>query len=515
MSRIFAVGLLIAAAVTACTKGTDEGKVLPGNEPAGGYPISVGAGENSTRAELGDDMVFRWSAPDRVGFYMVPHGGVTPIASNVRLTSVNKTPERVADFEGEMTRTQVSQVADKNDRFDYYSYYPYDANVSAGSFPNMTFSLSSVRTVKPDTFGAGCVMIASATDKTPVTYLEDGVQRFGERLSFTYSHVFSYVELYLACNLMSQRIVKIKITDKNGGVLAGDCKVDMTTGAYTMSNTSSTVTLNIDGGMDVLDGVIYLPIPAADLRSHQFSFELTTEHGNTVVMGEKMHSDAPAETIYGGNFQKAKIHKLGLKVPFHLKFAGMGSSHSFTGKNNDFTFKNYTFGGNGKPTIDGDRINFYAASNRTGLLNIASGGDIDKNNDGRGDLRLPKMNVKNTAGRDDIPVQIQMVGNTEGVSDGAKPGSYPTYGRYYFVAVNEEFSSYLNITSAESSGYNYIKGVQSAFGYTAQEYSDSGTKYAYVTGANPCVVMHYVGNFIGANIKNQGHIYEIKLVPKY
>lgn len=523
MRRNYMKLLAIAAVVLAagCAENAVDG-VNPFEGAADGYTLSVGgekAGENggekdaapdageekaSTRAELGGDGIYRWSPADRVGMFVAPAGGTTPILDNVRLTGINAGPTTRTDFEGELTRDQIEQFTE-DATYDYYSYYPYDASVGSSGMPKVTISLPAVRSVSPDVFGPGCLMVAHATGKGPITWLDGGGQRFGEKISFSYDHVFAYAELYLACNLMSQRITRIKITDNGGGVLAGDFEVDMATGDYTAANASNVLTLDVEGGMDVLDGRLYIPIPAADLSSHTFTVELTTEHGNSVSM----------ELSRGVNFQRGKVHKLALKVPFLINFNGIDGAVYDPGSGR-FSWKGYRFGSNGRPERrNNDQFRFEAVNRAASGAFYYDGGDVSKDNDIRGTLTLPAMNVINTAGRADIPVKVEILGNGEAVVE----GTLNTRRRFYFQAVEAEYDSYLQIKSTEDQDFGYVLGEYNAGSYDEPMPTDSGDMRAYLTEGKPALAMQYVGNFVSitfyARVVSHGHLFQVKLVPMY
>jgi hypothetical protein len=508
------IAALLAMLAAGCTKNaTDD---INFAQPTGGksiYTMSVG-GEKSgdattpdTRAEMGDDRVYRWSAADKVGFYATVTGTTTPVLDNIRLVGVNATPVTRTDFDGELSREQIERF-DAETRYDYYSYYPYDA--ATAGFPNITVNMSASRTITPDVFDNGCLMIARTTDRGPVTWLEvdgtDVLQRFGEKIGFSYEHVFSYIELYLACNLMSQRITRIVITDNGGGVLAGDCTVDLRTGAVSMTNTSSTLTLDIEGGMDVLDGRLYIPVPAADLSSHSFRITLTTEHGNSVTM------DLPR----GANFQKGKIHKLALKVPFLINFSGVGSSGRAP---KQFTFKGYNFSSNGNPEMisNNNQFRFEAVNSAASGAFYYEGGDITKDNAARGTLTLPAINVANTAGRSDIPVKVEILGNGEAVTE----GTLNTHRLFFYQPVTAGYDSYLQPGSLNDSNFGTIlAGYESAPGsYDDTQISSTGNKVVNLTSEKPSLALHYIGNFVsitfGGRIINHGHLFQVKLIPDY
>lgn len=390
MSRFFAVCLLVMLGMTACTKGTGVDNALPENGHGGGYSISVGAGENSTRAELGGDMVFRWSPSDRVGFYMVPRGGTTPIASNVKLTSVNKSPERVADFEGELSAASLIQVS-PSAAYDYYSYYPYNANAGSVGFPKVTFSIPGTVIMTPDVFPVEYGFMigskqTSTADEKPISWLESGQQRFGKHIGFQYRHVFAYLEVYLRLNLMSQPVNKIVVTCTDGSAMSGTAQIDLETGVISFANASSSLIINLAGTIDVASGRIWIPINPA-LAGKEFKFTFYTTGGNSVE-----------RTITGGALQGGMKHKAGFKLPFYISF---GSLNSASVSNNRFSYLGYSFGCSSSY--------FSTASDEVKLA--ASAWAWDTADKYKGTMRSPILNLTNTDGLSSIPVKLSVNAN--------------------------------------------------------------------------------------------------------
>ena len=380
--------------------GFDEGKgpaPVPGagTDPGRTFGISVGGASYSapaTRAEY-DGVTYRWTPGDRVGFYMVPEGGSTPVVSNARLKSVNTAASQVADFEGELMERDIEQIS-SDGKYDYYSYYPYDAAADAG-FPNVAFNIPGEMTLTPDVFPVEYgFMVANrettADGEKPLTWIEQstGQQRFGKYVGFEYRHVFAYLEVYLSLNLMSQPINKVVVTCTDGSLMSGTANINLQTGAVSFSSGSPSITVNIAGdGLNIWEdnGVkytkVWIPInPELTGKRFRFDFYSAVDARNT-----------HAVEVWGGPLVQGMKHKAGFKIPFHVIFTGITS----VGSGTSFSYKGYSFG----------RKSSRVAISQSGV-ELNSNFFAGDNSTDRGHLRTPALNLANTDGRTSIPVRM-------------------------------------------------------------------------------------------------------------
>ncbi len=465
----YGLGVFAAVLLAGCSYDGEDTAVAglePGGESGGSYSFSINAGQGSTRAELGTDGIFRWSPLDEVGFYMVPAGTSAPSASNVKLKNVNLSPSASADFDGEMKEWQMPHS--NAGKYDYYSYYPYTEDTGS-TFPYVKVTLPATRTVRPNELDPNAVMVADKVSyREPVTWLDaNGVQRFGEKAGFSYSHVFSYAKIFLACNLMSpQRITQMKITDNGGAALSGDCSVDITTGDYTMSNTSSSVTINIEGGFDITDGYIYVPMPVADLSSHTFTIELTTDQGASVTM-----------TLNKGvDFQRAQVHKLGLLVPFYVDF-----TQGVTQSSSSFISCGHTITSNSKVSINNDGGN-------TSLQLALKLADSD-----RGCIKLPFLNYNTHPDYTPASRYARIAID----ASGPQSASVDSYRQMRFAAVG---AGNYNLSSTP-----YFQMQENLTGYGWRVFDEAngdaknGSRYNIQLGDGVYVTFHPVSGTVGYN----------------
>lgn len=377
--------LMLAAGIALLAAGCSGEKInetpsVPktGGEGANGVrTISVG-GESSaqeTRVTYDDGVTYKWTPGDRMGFYMVDAANNEVIVSNARFKSMNTAPAVSADFEGEVSETSLSKVsADR--KYDYYSYYPYNANAGSAGFPNVAFSIPNEITLSPDVFPTqyGFMVggrVATADGEKPVSWLQDGEQQLGKRVSFQYKHVFAFLEVHLRLNLMSQPINKIVVTCTDGA-MSGTAHVNLETGAMSFVSSSNSITVNLTGtGIDAAAGRIWIPINPA-LAGKQFRFDFYTTGGNMVD-----------RTITGGALAAGMKHKAGFRLPFHINFDRL-KADGLEGKTKAFKYQEYDFNANGDCKLGEDHVKL--------------------NNDGY--VILPVLTRTNTDGRTTIPVKL-------------------------------------------------------------------------------------------------------------
>ena len=302
-----------------------------GGDKSAGYTVSVGAGD-ATRAQI-EGGTWMWSASDNVGFYIQDASSSSVAASNVKLKSLNTAAATSAEFEGEITETQIRRIA-ADGTYNYYAYYPYSA---ANSGTAAAFTIPTEVETSAGNLDVPVFMTASAPGKGPLTYLlDDNTQFFtGEKVNFQFRQALSYMDLYLALNLMSQDIKKITVTS-SAGALAGAVSVDVASGAVTaVSGSSNQIVINIPAGInvgsaDVRVAVIPQTFPAGatlhfKLESDYNAFEATVDVG-------------------GKTFTAGQTHRMGLRTSFYLSFVGCGRNDD----SGSFSWKGYDIWGNGR-----------------------------------------------------------------------------------------------------------------------------------------------------------------------
>jgi hypothetical protein len=336
-SKIFNRSMLLISTlicVAACSRGVDF-DIRPseggGHTPTRSYAVSVGgqSAGTSTRAEY-DGVTYRWSVGDRMGFYVVPAGGNTPVISNERFTSTNTEAAVATDFEGEISEPMLSRI-NPAEKYDYYSYYPYRANTGGVGAMKVAFTIPETISLTPDVISTDYgFMVAKATmgaSDEPFSWLDATTreQMHGSRVSFRYKHVMAYLGVYLKINLMSKPIGKIVISATDGTPVWGtSAVVDLLSEAVTFTGGSGRLTVNISGGVGVSTvagkGYVWIPVSPV-LAGKQLRFEFYTTEGFRI--GEDDDFVLTAGTLSGG-----KRHRAGFQLPFFVDFSQGVSSVS-------------------------------------------------------------------------------------------------------------------------------------------------------------------------------------------
>ncbi len=418
----------IAAVLLAGCSSEPFDEVAPVSKKPGAkkYGISVGADLDgrTTRAEY-DGVTFRWSAGDKVGFFMAPTGSAQYILSNTPLTGTNLSAAQYADFAGEISQPQLTSI-ESYSRYDYYSYFPYSEASDNVAFPNAAYTLPSEISVTPDVFPAHIAFMYGGKRTTseggkPISWLDEEGQHFGEGVSFEYRHALSYLEVCLAINMMGQPVNKIVVSTEDGSPMAGTANINMETGAMTfVSGQSSSITVNILGdGLDINSASdynrVWIPINPA-LAGRRLKFDFYTEYGNSFT-----------QTITAGAMQSGKKHKAAFKISkWHINFVDLATRidawnfSSINHKGYDFWCWKVNTSSSGFPSPQ------------------FSGGFIGFNADD-GELKPPAIKIVNSLGMTDIPVKVSFTasGNAAtgdkimkvGFTDqGSNPASYQTVG---------------------------------------------------------------------------------------
>ena len=282
------------------------------NPDSGVYMVTVAAGygeaqseEPSTRTTFNfSDGVYYWDPGDQVGLFATLYGMTSPVLSNILMNGTHTQQVANTTFTGTLTAAHVGALSSTN-RYDYYSYFPY--NGSIGTFPNISFSIPSSLNVTPNTFkptNMDIPMVAEPKiDQPSIIYLDGSGMDPDQMIHLDYKHVMSYAAIEMDCNLTSQQITTIRITNQNGAQLWGNYNYNMLTGSGSYSGGSSVLTINIPGGLTVGGGdILYIPMPVVNMSGHTMLFEFNpgSASGNAYVN----------KTIYGANFQKGHIHRL-------------------------------------------------------------------------------------------------------------------------------------------------------------------------------------------------------------
>lgn len=387
------------------------------------WDSSGGDMAGGTRAEYDPGAAgaeYLWSPGDEVGLFMVPTGGSEPVVANSPLRSLNTVPQRYAEFDGELTGEEIGRI-DPAVKYDYYSYYPYSAAASAtfeAGAPKVTFAMPAAIDVAPGVFPVEYGFMYATPELTPagerpLTWLENGQQRFGEKVGFGYNHAFAWLEVSLALNLMSQPVTQIVVTCADGA-MSGVANVNLRNGAMEFAaGSSNSLTVNIEGGMDIRSATdydsIWIPINPA-LANRNFTFEFRSAAGASSVL-----------TRQGGALQAGMKHKAAMKVPFRVNFAGIvGRNDTYGGDN--ITHWGYSFWKSGVNTapnmkglvgnsedfnpfkVDGDcRVIYFAPA--VGMFSGTSG-----------ELEAPEFKLVNSLGLTDVRVKVTFAASGNAVS---------------------------------------------------------------------------------------------------
>ena len=307
---------MLAAITVSCNK--DDAipvKIEPEPEQVPGqYRFNISAGyataesdEITTRATMDFNAnVYYWDPGDQIGLFVTATGTTSPtLITNLPLVGTNSSQEAHTFFSGTLSLVQADSLKQGN-FYDYYSYFPYNANV--GAFPtDIHFQVPPSLTVTPNTFkpvNMDIPMVAEpAKNKPPVFYL-DGVTERHHLLHLDYKHIMSYAAIEMDCNLTSQTITSIKITNQNGARISGIYTYDMITGIGNYDAAGSNeITITISGGLTVGGGdVIYVPMPVVNMSTHTLTFQFSASSSANTYVSTK--------TIQGADFQRGKIHKL-------------------------------------------------------------------------------------------------------------------------------------------------------------------------------------------------------------
>ena len=305
------IATMVMAILISASCNREEGFVpeIP-KEENGRYRLIIAAGQGdagtedpATRAFLNTSNGFYdWTPGDKVGLTIVPTATPnTPFLHNLLLTADCSAQTYHTTFTGTFNMTNATAMTGK--KYDYYSYFPYNASLP-NTFPNIQFQIPGTMVVQPNVFDPNLApMVADRKlNENPIIYL-DGSQTSGNFLHFNYKHLMSYAAIEMDCRLMSQQVTSITITNNNGTQLWGTYSYNMTTGTGAYSGGSSTITVNITGGLTVGGGnILYIPMPPVNMSGQSFTFQFNTATTTPCKYINK--------TIQGVNFQRGVIHHL-------------------------------------------------------------------------------------------------------------------------------------------------------------------------------------------------------------
>jgi len=321
LSGLFWIAIVTAAFVS-CNKddnAPNEEDFFPASD-AGHYKFSISAGyteennkEITTRTTLDINAgVYYWDTGDSVGLFITdPALGypVSGLTDNIRLDNRNDSTQVAHTiFTGSLTSSHFNALTQHN-TYDYYSYFPYHASI--GTFPVLQFQFqtTSTITVSPNTFepvGIDIPMVAVLKNQPPVFFLDGSGNEHFQMLHLDYDHVMSYAAIEMDCNLNSQTINTIRITNltSTSTQLWGTTySYNMLTGTGNYSGGSNILNVSIQGGLTVGGGdVLYIPMPVVNMSGHTLRFEFNPGTASSNAYSTK--------DILGANFQRGKIHRL-------------------------------------------------------------------------------------------------------------------------------------------------------------------------------------------------------------
>ncbi len=314
MKRLIYLTAIVGFIMVSCTKPNDNPN--PNEEKT--YSFSIGAekesgGTDETRVEMVDGLM-HWSVGDQIGMYVTTqlpyyNNPTSLYVNNFAMNGVHNEPARTTTFKGLLNQFQISKL-DPTKTYRHFSYYPYGSmSISEFSSYNgmmMYHTIPNSITVRPNEFPVDNVYMFAEEEglNPPMTWLENGEQKWGEKRTFTYKHTMAYIRLKINRNLSGHPIDVISVSNSTSSgttpiPLSG--RLTMYSNykynsdyyiAYSLGTTSyNDINVNIDGGMSVGD-YIYIPIPpnrlapygysGANRRSLQFEFMYRASYGRVI-----------------------------------------------------------------------------------------------------------------------------------------------------------------------------------------------------------------------------------------
>ncbi len=328
MKKIFYLSALGALLFASCAKidnpNPNEGKT---------FSFEIGAEKETgdtdeTRVELIDGLM-HWSVGDQVKMFIKQTGStLSPmdnILEGIPMTGLHSEPVRATTFAGKLTQTTISKL-NPNSRYDYITTYCGGSNSNSEVTVQYVSGNNSTTTEISYRVGAGSgnggivnvpknefsktnvLMFAAARNLPPATYLENGKQKFGERMTFTYKHVLGYMRLRIDKTDKPIKQIQLRVTgtaDTNQKGLVGNLRLVYywsyntysTVGNFT--GVSSSMRMNFNGSEQVNTGdYLYIPIVPKTFGStvtgfeFQFTFDDNTTSGwkNVNLIGKRIEA---------------------------------------------------------------------------------------------------------------------------------------------------------------------------------------------------------------------------------
>ena len=278
MKKLFYLTAIVGFVMVSCAKPNDNPN--PNEEKM--YSIKIGAekeggGTDETRVEYVDGLM-HWSVGDQVGLSVHTITSIPRI--NISMSGLHTEPTRITTFVAELTQSQISSYR-PTETYYHYSYYPYRNNMSYyGRFTNNPLAVGIYHnlpdriTVRPNEFPMDNVYMVAHEDgpTPPMTWLENGEQKWGEKRTFTYKYTMAYLRVKINENLSGRGIDRIRV---NNSVMGSASAIRLSGTLIINTNYNNLgpactdiyygssyeyVEVDVDGGMDVGDH-IYIPIP--------------------------------------------------------------------------------------------------------------------------------------------------------------------------------------------------------------------------------------------------------------
>ena len=394
--------------VLSCSKIDNFVPENPGNKT---YSITIGGNtdDSGTRAVY-DGVTYKWEPNDHIGLFMSRNGVSSYTLSNIPMAAMCTTPSVTTYFTGTVSASDISGISGRSDYHDFYSYFPYQAGADCNTYPIVKWTMPSVITLQKGVFNYNYApQVANKVSSwEPITWIEGGSQQSGQRVSFQYNHLMSFIKLELTYNLNGSPITQIKMESTNGVYLSGIFNIDLETGTGGYAPGSSTsLTINIQDGLEVNTSgneYIYIPVPPG---ANTFKLTFTNDEGEVIkraTISNVGGTITEGEKTINATFVKKNIHRMGVGVPgyidftdpFDLKSKGLeGVSPGTNGR----TFKGftlYTGGGSGNAVLRDHHVELSSP--------------LFASHANEGVLKISPFNITNTLGKANFNVDVSIYG---------------------------------------------------------------------------------------------------------
>ena len=233
MKRIYVL-LSIGILLTACHK--EDIQVWEDQDGTVVFSSKIKADTKVSYFETADAVRLSWNKADEIGIYSACTG--MPYASNVMYVADQ------SDFVSTFTFSSPTQRIKWNsdtEPHDFYAYYPYD-KMAGNSYSAVRVNAPSMQTQ------SGADNLNHISDAFFMWAGNTGVVRSEEPITFTFTHLFSVIdlELFTSDKVIVEKVI-FRIKDKNDAVLGfSEGVFDLTDGSLDLSKaqTSSSVTVN-------------------------------------------------------------------------------------------------------------------------------------------------------------------------------------------------------------------------------------------------------------------------------